>query len=241
MIVLFTDFGLEGPYLGQVKAVLLQDAPHVPIVDLFANAPACDPWASAYLLDAYTAGFPPATVFLCVVDPGVGSKVRKPVVVNIDGRWFVGPDNGLFNRVVQSGYEVEWWEIVWRPEVLSATFHGRDLFAPVAARLAKGELPAGMLKICVRPQQENWPPDLMKIIYIDHFGNALTGIRSQRIADDAILVVKNHQIAYAHHYAEVPQGQVFWYRNSNSLIEIAMNCKHAACTLGLSVGDPVSC
>jgi len=240
VIVLFTDFGLEGPYLGQLKAVLLQDAPHVPIVDLFANAPACDPQAGAYLLDAYTAGFPSATVFLCVVDPGVGSTERKPVVVSIDGQWFVGPDNGLFNRVAQSGHEVEWQEIVWRPETLSATFHGRDLFAPVAARLSKGELLPGMLQTFVRPTHEDWPPDLMKIIYIDHFGNALTGIRSQQFNDEAILVVKGSQIEYAHHYAEVPRGKVFWYRNSNGLIEVGENCGRAARTLGLSVGDSVS-
>ncbi|MFQ5765703.1 MAG: SAM-dependent chlorinase/fluorinase, partial [Rhodospirillales bacterium] len=136
MIVLFTDFGLDGPYLGQVKAVLYRDAPGIPIVDLFANAPAHDPKRAAYLLAAYAPAFPAGTVFLAVVDPGVGGA-RAAGVLDADGRWYVGPENGLF-ALVQRRVEAppRWWEIRWRPERLSATFHGRDLFAPVAARIA---------------------------------------------------------------------------------------------------------
>ena len=95
MIVLFTDFGLSGPYVGQVKAVLYRLAPAVPVVDLFADAPTHDPRASAYLLASFRDEFPVGTVFECVVDPGVGSA-RAALAVEADGRWFVGPDNGLF-------------------------------------------------------------------------------------------------------------------------------------------------
>src|SRR5215472_12115972 len=98
MIVLFTDFGLTGPYAGQVKAVLHQVAPQVPVVDLFADAPSRDPRASAYLLAAYAAWFPAGTVFLAVVDPGVGGA-RPAVIVEADRRWYVGPGNGLFELV----------------------------------------------------------------------------------------------------------------------------------------------
>jgi Uncharacterized conserved protein len=90
MIVLFTDFGLHGPYTGQMKAVLHQMAPGLPAIDLFADAPAGNPKASAYLLAVYAGWFPAGTVFLCVVDPGVGGA-RPAIVVEADGRWYVGP------------------------------------------------------------------------------------------------------------------------------------------------------
>ena len=93
MIVVFTDFGLQGPYTGQMKAVLHQFAPAVPTIDLFADAPVGNPKASAYLLAAYAQWFAPGNVFLCVVDPGVGGT-RPPIIVEADGRWYVGPGNG---------------------------------------------------------------------------------------------------------------------------------------------------
>ena len=94
MIVLFTDFGLQGPYTGQMKAVLCQMAPDIPAVDLFADAPVGNPRASAYLLAAYAEWFAAGTVFLAVVDPGVGGT-RPPIILEADGRWYVGPGNGL--------------------------------------------------------------------------------------------------------------------------------------------------
>ena len=142
MIVSFTDFGFHGPYTGQMKAVLHQMAPGVPVIDLFADAPVNNPKASAYLLAAYAAWFPPQTIFLCVVDPEVGGA-RPPVIVEADGRWYVGPGNGLFELVQRRASETRSWTIDWRPERLSASFHGRDLFAPVAAMLACGEPPPG--------------------------------------------------------------------------------------------------
>jgi len=142
MIVLFTDFGLQGPYTGQMKAVLRQMAPDIPVIDLFADAPVGNPKASAYLLAVYAAWFPAGTVFLGVVDPGVGGT-RPSVILKADGQWYVGPGNGLFELVQRRAGETRSWEIDWRPEHLSASFHGRDLFAPVAAMLARGEPPPG--------------------------------------------------------------------------------------------------
>jgi S-adenosyl-L-methionine hydrolase (adenosine-forming) len=98
MIALFTDFGLNGPYTGQMKAVLHRTAPDTPVVDLFADAPVGNPKASAYLLAAYAPWFPTGTIFLCVVDPGVGGA-RPAIIVEADGRWYVGPGNGLFELV----------------------------------------------------------------------------------------------------------------------------------------------
>ncbi|HVH78175.1 MAG TPA: SAM-dependent chlorinase/fluorinase, partial [Stellaceae bacterium] len=185
MIVLFTDFGLAGPYTGQVTAVLHQTAPNVPIISLFADAPSERPKPSAYLLAAYGTWFPTGTVLLCVVDPGVGSA-RRAVVVEAEGRIYVGPDNGLFDIVMRRAPDARLWEIIWHPGPLSPSFHGRDLFAPVAARLAIGE-PIAELAQPVPDQSatRGWPDDLAEIVYIDHYGNAMTGLRGALLPPDA--------------------------------------------------------
>jgi S-adenosylmethionine hydrolase len=100
MIVLLTDFGLEGPYTGQVNAVLHQQAPGVPVVNLFSDLPLFDIQAAAYLLPAYTGRLAPGTVCLCVVDPGVGGS-RSGCVLSAGGRWYVGPDEGLFTLLAR--------------------------------------------------------------------------------------------------------------------------------------------
>ena len=142
MIVLCTDFGPAGPYVGQVKAVLAREAPGVPVIDLFADLPPFRPQLAAYLLAAYGETFVAGDVILAVVDPGVGSA-RAALALEADGRWYVGPDNGLFEIVQRRAGAAQCWTIDWRPPAMSATFHGRDLFAPVAARLARGEPPPG--------------------------------------------------------------------------------------------------
>lgn len=239
MIVLFTDFGLEGPYQGQVKAVLHQEAPGVAVVDLFADAPAHDPELAAYLLAAYAKGFPRATVFLCVVDPGVGTAAGRPVVVKADGRWYVGPDNGLFELVARRAETLEWWEVTWRPRVLSASFHGRDLFAPVAARLARGDAPPGERADPGARRRPEWPDDLCKIVYIDRFGNAMTGLRAATLGDDHLLEAGGRCVRRARTFAEVPEGEGFWYENANGLAEIAVNRGRADAHFGLKLGTPI--
>ena len=238
MIVLFTDFGMEGPYIGQMKSVILRHAPDCPIVDLFSNAPVHDPKASAYLLAAYLQDFPPGSVFVCVVDPGVGGD-RKPVAVQIDGQWFVGPDNGLFNVVAVRGQQVQWWEIIWRPDRLSASFHGRDVFAPVAAQLARGTLPGGVLRETSRQIGQDWGHDYASIIYIDHFGNAMTGIRGTSVKKDKPLCVNNQSLSYARTFSETAIGEAFWYENANGLIEIAVNQGRASEYLRIKTGDRI--
>ena len=138
MILLFTDFGTEGPYVGQMKAVLQAAAGPVPVVDLMHDAPAARPKPAAYLLAALLPALPRDAVVLAVVDPGVGGP-RDPLAARLDGRFLVGPDNGLFEPSAARAADAAWFRITWRPERLSASFHGRDLFAPVAARLAVGE------------------------------------------------------------------------------------------------------
>ena len=177
MIVLFTDFGLHGPYTGQMKAVLHQMAPGIPVIDLFADAPVGNPKPSAYLLAAYAVWFAAGTVFLGVVDPGVGG-MRPAIILKADGRWYVGPGNGLFELVQRRAGKTLRWDIDWKPEHLSASFHGRDLFAPVAAMLARGEPPPGRPRKDDADRREDWPDDLSEIVYVDRFGNAMTGLRA---------------------------------------------------------------
>ena len=238
MIVLFSDFGLEGPYIGQVKAVLAREAPGVPVVDLFSDAPPCDPKAGAYLLPAFTREFGPGSVFLCVVDPGVGGP-RRPVIVEADGRFFVGPGNGLFELVMRRAATPRLLEITWRPQRLSASFHGRDLFAPVAARIARGETPlAEPRDATVRPGGD-WPDDLAEIVYVDRFGNCMTGLRASSLPPEACLEAPGVRLARRRTFSDVGEGEAFCYENANGLIEIAVNRGRADRVLGLAVGAPV--
>ena len=238
MIVLFTDFGLAGPYTGQIEAVLHDTAPGVPVVSLFADAPAGQPLPGAYLLAAYAVWFPAGTVLLCVVDPGVGGA-RRALIIEADGRRYVGPDNGLFELVLRRGAAPRCRAVTWRPPRLSASFHGRDLFAPVAARLARGEAATALADPFDPVRHPEWPDDLAEIVYIDHYGNALTGLRGECLAETARLVAGGRAIGHAATFSAVPEGEPFWYVNSNGLIEIAVNCGRADRTLGLAIGSEV--
>lgn len=239
MIVLFTDFGLEGPYTGQVKAVLYQTAPAVPVIELFADAPAGRPKHAAYLLAAYGVWFPPGTVFLAVIDPGVGGA-RSPVIVEAGGRWYVGPDNGLFELVVRRAESPRIWEILWRPQTLSASFHGRDLFAPIAGQVARGEHPAHQPRAPEIGRRADWPDDLPEIVYVDKYGNAMTGLRGDLLPREVRLAVSGRVLKHARTFSDVPAGEAFWYENSNGLAEIAVNAGRAADVLQLVIGSPVS-
>ena len=238
MLVLVTDFGLAGPYTGQVKAVLHQKAPGVPQVDLFADAPAFDPRATSYLLAAYANSFPLDSVFLVVVDPGVGTD-RAAVVLRADGRWFVGPDNGVLSMVARRARTVHWWRIDWLPSERSRSFHGRDLFAPVAAALTRGET-TGLVDIPgPTVAGGDWPDDLAAVVYLDEYGNALTGLRARAVPAGAHLRVGETVIGPGEVFGAVAEGTPFWYENSNGLVEVAVNLGRADVVLGLAPGDPV--
>lgn len=240
MIILFSDFGVEGLYIGQVRAVLQQQAPGVPVVNLMSDAPRFSPGASAHLLAALSQRLPPETVFFAVIDPGVGSTEREPVIVRADKRWYVGPGNGLFDVVMGRAERAALWRITWRPSSLSATFHGRDLFAPVTARLACGETPENNESFGRR-----WdgalvtkdPGDLSEVIYIDHFGNAITGIRARRSAQSNLRLPRGNLVSGARTFHDAAPGTRFWYENSLGLVEIAINRGHAAADLQLRIGD----
>ena len=133
---------------------------------------------------------------------------------------------------------VRCWAIDWRPAALSATFHGRDLFAPVAARLARGEPPPGTSAAPTRHPE--WPDDLAEIVYVDHYGNAMTGLRAALLAADAVIEAGGVRIARARTFGDVPQGELLWYANANGLAEIAAHGASAAARLGLHPGIAVT-
>lgn len=238
MIVLFTDFGWHDPYVGQMKGVLAESAPDVPVIDLLHAVPDFNAHAGAVLLDALKQSFPAGSVFLCVVDPGVGGP-RQSLVVEADGRCYVGPDNGLISIVAARADESRCWRIDWRPAQLSASFHGRDLFAPIAAAIATRGLPGEKLAPIEMPEVRFDDGDLPRIVYLDHYGNAWTGLRGGLLSDTETLTVKGEALSRRAIFHEAAKGEAFWYVNSVGLVEIAVNRGSAVEKLGLKVGDPV--
>ena len=250
MIVLFTDFGPGGPYTGQMKAVLAREAPGIQVIDLADDLPACAPVPAAYLLAACAPAFPPGAVFVCVVDPGVGGA-RAPLALSADGRWYVGPDNGLLAIVARRAGDAHragdarhaddarWFTIAWRPPTLSASFHGRDLFAPVAARIARGEAVPGTPTDGAATVGFDWPDDRAAIVYIDPYGNAMTGLRAACVPADAAIVAGGRRLGRLRTFSDAAPGAAFWYENANGLAEVAVNRGRADRVLGLRVGTPV--
>ncbi|WP_090019161.1 SAM hydrolase/SAM-dependent halogenase family protein [Limimonas halophila] len=238
MLVTITDFGSQGPYLAQMKAAAMAHAPDLPILDLFTDAPAFNPRAAAYLVSAYAADLPEGAVILGVVDPGVGSE-RAGIVVHAGGRWFVGPDNGLFALAARHAGGAAAWRIAWTAPDASATFHGRDIFAPVAARLARGERPLGMPLDPATLVGADWPDDLAEIVYVDAYGNCMTGVRANTLPPGARVRIAGHAPARGRTFSDVPEGTPLWYTNANGLVEIAVNAGRADTALGIGVGTPV--
>lgn len=236
MIILFTDFGLRDPYVGQVKARLAEHAPAHAVVDLLHAVPDYNPHAGAHLLAAFAAGFPAGSVFLTVVDPGVGTP-RDGVVVMAGGRWYVGPDNGLMSLVAARNIDTRLWQISWQPEGLTPTFHGRDVFAVITAEIARGEFPDAKLRVIDTLQVKFDAGDLSRVIYIDHFGNAWVGVRNVPLT--ARVSAAGKLFKHCESFGFVGKGEGFWFNNSVGLLVLAVNRGNAAEIFGLKVGDPV--
>lgn len=237
MILTFTDFGLEGPYMGQMRAKLLQLAPQIPIIDLMVDVPAFDVDSASLLLAGIVEDMPVGGIYLCVVDPGVGGA-RKPICVKCGERWFVGPDNGLFHHVMQASSTVEAYEILWRPDKLSNSFHGRDLFAPVAAMLATEQ---SFEKQSVEEKDLCWLATAeTQVIYTDRYGNCWTSLRANQMGQGENLIINKQKISYASVFCDTEPGQAFWYYNSSGFVEIAINQGNAAHMLDLKAGSPLN-
>jgi S-adenosylmethionine hydrolase len=238
VIVLFSDFGAADLYVGQVKAVLASRAPRVRVLDALHDAPAFAIEPAAHLLAALAPEYPPGSVFLAVIDPGVGGA-RKAIVVKADGRSFVGPDNGLLSVLWRRARSRSCFSIRWRPPRLSSSFHGRDLFAPVAAALATRSVPRGWLAAKREPAVLGDAGDLARVIYVDHYGNCMTGVRARNLPRGAAVYVRGRKLERAETFSLARPRRPFWYANSLGLVEIAANGRSAARALGLRPGHRI--
>jgi hypothetical protein len=234
-IFLFTDFGYAGPYVGQMTGAILARSPDHVVINLMHDAPAMRPDLAAYLLSGCCRSLPSGSVVVAVVDPGVGGE-RAALVVEAPGLTLVGPDNGLLSRVHDIGAVAR---VDWRPETLSSSFHGRDLFAPVAAMLARGETVPCKPLAYADMVGSDWPRNLEQFVYVDGYGNLMTGIDAKNFNKNRCVRVSGRMVKYAETFCRVPAGGLFWYPNSLGLVEIAANQGSAAELLSLALGDKI--
>ncbi len=254
LITLLTDFGLRDAYVGIMKGVILNLNPHVRLVDLSHDLPSQDVMAGAFVLQSAWRYFPAGTVHLAVVDPGVGSH-RRAVAAACREHFFVGPDNGLFSLVFA---EQPPWTAVslenpqyFLPDV-SATFHGRDIFAPVAAHLSLGVPLTSLGPALADPVRLAFPsPEFREemvegqIIYCDYFGNLISNIPFQALQSwlrgrFASLRLNSHLIPHlGQTYHDAPLGTLVALGGSHGYLEIACRQGSAARILDASPGARV--
>ncbi len=257
LIALFTDFGTCDAYVAQMKGAIFTIHPQARLVDLNHEAGRFDVRGAAYLLAASAAFFPAETIVVAVVDPGVGSA-RRPVMLQTNrGKWFIGPDNGLFTEVMaREGCRSA--AVLDRPEYyrsadISATFHGRDIFAPAAAHLAAGVGPerlgsptAEMLTLPRTPPRQDGQTLIGEILHIDHFGNVVTNLtpewlRVSPLPPQAFCIhrAKAHPVAMVNTYAEGEPDRLLGLLNSDQYFEFAIAQGSAEAFLGAAVGDVI--
>ena len=234
-IFLFTDFGWSGPYVGQMIGAVQSICASCPVTSLMHDAPAMRPDLAAYLLAACCGGLPRGSIVVAVVDPGVGGE-RAALIVETPDLTFVGPDNGLLSRLPRITHVRR---IDWRPPVMSSSFHGRDLFAPVAAYLACDKGVATTPLASHTMVGSEWQEDTGRIVFVDAYGNLMTGLRAAKISEKCTLHVADQGIPRAETFCHVAPGGLFWYCNSQGLLEIAANGTSAAKMLSLALGDEI--
>jgi len=235
-VFLFTDYTHLGPYVGHLHARLRQAFDSAPeVVDLMHDAPAFRPDCAAYLLAANLKYLPPDAVVLAVVDPGVGTE-RGGLALRADGRWLIGPDNGLFAVAARDFADVQAYCLPPPPPGTPATFHGRDVFADAAAEVAVTDRPPRGSEAVETWVGHRWPRDWDALIYTDGFGNLISGRRGETAPDQAELVVGGERLARAAKFADVPAGTAFWYVNALGLVEVAVNSGSAAQRLAQGPG-----
>jgi S-adenosylmethionine hydrolase len=247
VITLTSDFGLADGYVASMKAVILTVCSEARVVDITHEIPPGDVMRGALILEATAPHFPAGTVHLAVVDPGVGSG-RKGIAASSGGHFFVGPDNGLLTPFLDAPGAAAYALPEPGPDV-SATFHGRDVFAPAAARLAGGADITSLGEPLENPVKLDWPTAEVtgdeirgEVIYIDRFGNCATSIRTGDLETGAGYTVKagGRDVGPVRkYYAEAPPGEALALINSMGRLEIAVNGGSAAEVLGLKLGDGV--
>jgi S-adenosyl-L-methionine hydrolase (adenosine-forming) len=256
LVTLTTDFGLADHYVGTMKGVLLSRYRGVRIVDISHEIPPFSIYSGAYTIDQAAPYFPPGTIHVIVIDPGVGTE-RKPLLLEALGQRFIAPDNGVLSMIMRRDATGKAREItnhdLWLSSP-SSTFHGRDIFAPVAAALASDSVKPAQVgprltKIELLPDLEaqqikpgQWQG---KLLSIDRFGNAITNFCSDafpRLATTRFsLRVGNRRITkFQRTFGEAPDGLCFAYFGSSGCVELAIKQQSAANALHAAPGDPVT-
>lgn len=255
MITLLTDFGTNDYFVPAVKGVILSLQRHAQIVDLTHDIPAQDIWAAAFTLGTCYHYFPAGTIHVAVVDPGVGSA-RRALVVEAGNHVFVGPDNGIFSFVYAREKSVRVFhaahESFFRAPV-SPTFHGRDVFAPLAAWLSKGVAPedcgeeiSDYVRVHLPAPQSSNGIITGEIIHLDHFGNCITNLTAQELTLERVTVttrlgIAGHEVrTFGTHFAPAQNGaELLAYLGSAGYWEIALWQDSAAVKLKLVRGAAV--
>lgn len=254
MITLTTDFGYCEPFVGQVKGVILSIAPEATVVDLTHGIQAHDIRAAAFAIYSSYRYFPRGTVHMAVVDPGVGSS-RAAIIVEACGHYFVGPDNGLFTLLWRECPGARAWAITSKDVMLPSpghTFHGRDLFAPVAAWLHEGRGPSDMgqwmegIVTLSMPEPVSEGEALRgEVIHVDIFGNAITSIRApevramrEKFGGQIVAEAVAQRCPLVDYYAEGVSGPHALV-NSDGWLEIFVFQDSASTVLGLEVGSTI--
>ncbi len=241
IITLLTDFGTADGYVAEMKGVLYSLAPHATIVDLTHDIPAHDVEMGRLAFARFWRRFPAGTVHLAVVDPGVGTK-RAAIAAGSDGRFAVGPDNGLLSPALVAGRAIA----VRLPDAgaSSTTFHGRDVFAPAAAALASGANLSSLGELHDDPVVLRTPEAVRRadgavigqVIAIDHFGNAITNLAGAR---QGVVAAAGRPIPIRATYGEVAPGAPVAVTGSSGLLEISVRDGNAHRVLGLARGATV--
>jgi hypothetical protein len=245
IITLLTDFGTTDSYVAEMKGVLLSMAPAATVVDLSHGVPPGDVRSAAYILGRTWERFPPGTVHLVVVDPGVGTT-RAALALSAHQHSFVGPDNGVFSPVLR---DTEVRAVVLpTPESASPTFHGRDVFAPAAAALASGSSlqslgePLGCIpeRLAYTLPHHEGKTVIGEIVYIDRFGSLITNLTAELVPSYARLEVEDLDLGPLQRtFNDVTVGGLLAYIGSGGAIEIAVRNGSAARRLGVGVGGRV--
>ena len=257
IITLTTDFGYKDPFVGIMKGVMLNINPFVQIVDITHGISPQNVIEAALSIEMSFAAFPHKTIHVIVVDPGVGS-VRRPILVVTDYHYFVGPDNGVFSQIFNLTKSLNVIHITAEHYFMpqrSSTFHGRDIFAPVAAWLSRGLNVSNFgdtitdyvtipVPLPVTPAKNTIEGN---VIYIDHFGNATTNIKAQKIEDlfgstiegRLKVIVKGKEAPLKNYYSQVEDDGIYSLINSFGYLELFVRNGNASSNFGIAVGEKV--
>ncbi len=251
IVTLTTDFGTRDSYVSEMKAAVIDRCPNVRLVDVTHEVEPGDVEGGAWVLGRIWERYPPATVHLCVVDPGVGGT-RLPIAVLCRERWLVGPDNGLLTRVLFNGPPTGAWRLdpaAVGVRKVADTFHGRDLFAPAAGRIACGEAASALgatldlasVHRLVLPLPRRQADRLEgRVAHVDRFGNLVTDIPTEWLPPHPSACVAGRAIeGIATAYASVPAGGLVLTRGSGGTLEISVHSGSAAEVLGVGRGGRV--